>query len=783
MPVRHMDALTRPAALAISSAASDGPDPARRRSAIGESGYERRRRSRGRARAMRRRRLKFRVWHRGMREVDLLLGRFADAHLDGMDETATSPISRRCSTCPTRSFSPGCSAGSRSRATAIRRSSAACSPSRTGADHGPEDARAAEINRRLTALAQAPRRGDACRGPGRHGRQGARATSSRATGAPACFRRPRRPAPGRGRARARASSRRRSTWSNSLPGTACPTTASRRTPAIVARRMATLSRLAQPSERPTVVLTTVNAALQRVPARRRRGARLPVGDGRQPDRHGRPGALARGQRLPAHRDRARAWRIRRARRHPRSLRRRHRGAGAPRFLRRHAGIDPHLRSRHPAHHCDRTDAHRPVAGERDGADAGDDRPLPRALRRRCSAPPTATTCSTTRSARAGAHVGMEHWLPLSSTRLETLFDYVGEAPVVFDHLADEAVGERLDQIADHYEARQRRWSPATPAAARPTSRCRPTGSISTKREWNERRARAAGRAPVAVRPAGSAPTVVDIGGRAGRNFAAERNAEDVNVFDAVDRPHRRAQKAGKRVVVACWSEGSRDRMGQVLVDHGLTRLKPVADWREAEASPADMTALAVLGIEAGFETATLAVIGEQDILGDRLVRPHAKRRARRLPHRRHRPRRGRPRRPRRPRHRPLHRPEDHRGGRRAARLPRDPLRRQRPRLPAGREHRAPVALRLGGRRRAARQARRRRLAGAQGAAEEAHPRHGGGADQGRRGARHAHGAGDDPARGLYDEFAARFPYEETEDQQTAIDAVLTILPPARRWTG
>jgi antitoxin CptB len=29
----------------------------------------------------RRRRVRFRAWHRGMREVDLLLGRFADAHL------------------------------------------------------------------------------------------------------------------------------------------------------------------------------------------------------------------------------------------------------------------------------------------------------------------------------------------------------------------------------------------------------------------------------------------------------------------------------------------------------------------------------------------------------------------------------------------------------------------------------------------------------------------------------------------------------------------------------
>jgi antitoxin CptB len=36
--------------------------------------------------AARRRRLKFRAWHRGMREVDLLLGRFADASVDGMAE-------------------------------------------------------------------------------------------------------------------------------------------------------------------------------------------------------------------------------------------------------------------------------------------------------------------------------------------------------------------------------------------------------------------------------------------------------------------------------------------------------------------------------------------------------------------------------------------------------------------------------------------------------------------------------------------------------------------------
>ena len=32
-----------------------------------------------------RKRLKFRSWHRGTREMDLLLGRFADRHLEGFD--------------------------------------------------------------------------------------------------------------------------------------------------------------------------------------------------------------------------------------------------------------------------------------------------------------------------------------------------------------------------------------------------------------------------------------------------------------------------------------------------------------------------------------------------------------------------------------------------------------------------------------------------------------------------------------------------------------------------
>ena len=35
--------------------------------------------------AHRRKRLRFQSWHRGLKEVDLILGRFADRHLDTLD--------------------------------------------------------------------------------------------------------------------------------------------------------------------------------------------------------------------------------------------------------------------------------------------------------------------------------------------------------------------------------------------------------------------------------------------------------------------------------------------------------------------------------------------------------------------------------------------------------------------------------------------------------------------------------------------------------------------------
>src|SRR5215470_1413386 len=141
-------------------------------------------------------------------------------------------------------------------------------------------------------------------------------------------------------------------------------------------------------------------------------------------------------------------------------------------------------------------------------------------------------------------------------------------------------------------------------------------------EWHQRldAGRVARMTQFAV-PEGGGATVIEAGTRAGRNFAPERTQQDGNVFEAVKDHVEALQKAGKRIMVALWSDGARERMSHVLSDHRIVNLVNVADWRDAQARPRHEVSLAVLGIEAGFETADGAVIGEQDILGDRLVRP------------------------------------------------------------------------------------------------------------------------------------------------------------------
>jgi transcription-repair coupling factor (superfamily II helicase) len=215
--------------------------------------------------------------------------------------------------------------------------------------------------------------------------------------------------------------------------------------------------------------------------------------------------------------------------------------------------------------------------------------------------------------------GLEHWLPLFHERLDTLFDYVPGVPVVFDALVEDAAGERLAQVKDYYDARASAAGQGEAGASlyRPLP---PERLYLSPEEWaaTVRDLPLARLTPFSEAEGGDRQ-IVDLEARRGRNFIAERTDPNANVFEAAAAHIKALQADKRRVVVASWSEGSRERLGHVLEDHGI-EAKPVARLADAMALPRGQAALAVWGTESGFEAGDLAVIGEQDILGDRLVR-------------------------------------------------------------------------------------------------------------------------------------------------------------------
>ncbi|WP_421859393.1 transcription-repair coupling factor [Oricola sp.] len=224
--------------------------------------------------------------------------------------------------------------------------------------------------------------------------------------------------------------------------------------------------------------------------------------------------------------------------------------------------------------------------------------------------------------------GMEHWLPLFDDGLVSIFDCLPDAPVVFEHLVFEAMTERRKMIEDHFEARQSQsdgslggdgvpYKPLPPDDLYQT----PDGVLKTVR----------GRTVIELSPFGVPETpekpVFDIGVASGRNFALERADKSANVFEMAARHIGELRASGKRVLLAGWSDGSLARLIQILEEHDLEGIETVSGVGVALAMNRTRIPAAVLSIEHGLESANLALIAEQDILGDRLVRRRRRRKA------------------------------------------------------------------------------------------------------------------------------------------------------------
>ncbi|MEO5867530.1 MAG: transcription-repair coupling factor [Sphingomonas sp.] len=211
--------------------------------------------------------------------------------------------------------------------------------------------------------------------------------------------------------------------------------------------------------------------------------------------------------------------------------------------------------------------------------------------------------------------GMEHWLPLFEEKMATLFDHLGDdAVMVRDAGAVASAEQRFEAITDYHANRVKALS-SDPGSYRPLP---PDALYLAAKDF----AGLLEAAPAHLTTPFHEPEsdrVLDFGVDGPRDFGPER-ASGSNIYEAVVDHLRALRKQGRKPVVASYSAGSRERLAGLLRDHGLASVSLAETWQEALAVADTGVALVVLPLDHGFTGPEAALLTEQDVLGDRLVR-------------------------------------------------------------------------------------------------------------------------------------------------------------------
>lgn len=223
------------------------------------------------------------------------------------------------------------------------------------------------------------------------------------------------------------------------------------------------------------------------------------------------------------------------------------------------------------------------------------------------------------------HGGVEHWLPLFYDHMHTLFDYAPDAELVFAADIENARQDRVEQIYDFYTARHEVLENTTVSS--------PYKPIPMERLYLDHQGwdtcLTETQACHVLLPFAAPDESETRFARKGRNFADIRVQDNINIYDALIEHIHTLHKKNKRVILAGYSEGACTRLKSVLSEHGFDNMQQVASWDSVKALKKNIAGISVLALEHGFETEDLAVITEQDVLGERLIRPTGKKKNRR----------------------------------------------------------------------------------------------------------------------------------------------------------
>ncbi len=219
--------------------------------------------------------------------------------------------------------------------------------------------------------------------------------------------------------------------------------------------------------------------------------------------------------------------------------------------------------------------------------------------------------------------GMEHWLPLFHEQMDTVFDYNKNAKVTCDFHTPDAYHKRIDQVQDFYDARIILTKGAKDSGKKQQLSGSTYNPVTPKdlyilqEEWGKYT-----NDTLVLSPFGAPEETLAIDNKAyvGRNFSDIRALPDGDVFKELKTHILKLQGQGEQVYVAAYSEGSKTRLCSLMEEAGIKALQDVASYKDAKKLKSGVIGLCVIPLEKGFVDGSVAFISEQDILGDRLAR-------------------------------------------------------------------------------------------------------------------------------------------------------------------
>ena len=220
------------------------------------------------------------------------------------------------------------------------------------------------------------------------------------------------------------------------------------------------------------------------------------------------------------------------------------------------------------------------------------------------------------------HQGYEHWAPYFHDGMETIFDHLTNAVIFMDENIERIHTSRWDGINDQYEARlealnsknrlETVYKPIKPELFYVS----PDDLFDLLNNREQRK--------FIVLPQPTGPNSLDMRARIGRNFAPERQNEELGLFEEFAK-HIIEKRKTTSVIIASMSLGARERLYGLLQDQGLSGMVNIKTWKDINQAIGSIS-LAVWHLEHGFEAPGLTIISEQDVLGELIIRKTNKKR-------------------------------------------------------------------------------------------------------------------------------------------------------------